>query len=152
VRIERVVLEDHGYVALTRRQVVDDLVSDKYLAARYVLEAGDHAQCRGLAAARRPHEDDELAVGDVQIHILHGDDVLAVDLGNVLHSDFGHLAASFRALSRLPGPGFPRSPCCLVDFPLLSGRFPLSPVQVILPQLEVSTHPCALQGIVLLHL
>ncbi len=30
-----------------------------------MLEAGEHAQQRGLAAARRADEDDELALGDV---------------------------------------------------------------------------------------
>ena len=55
-----------------------------------ILEAGDHAQGRGLAAARRPDEDHELPVGDVQVHVLYGDDVLAVDLGYIFHRDFGH--------------------------------------------------------------
>ena len=33
-------------------------------------EPGDHAQKRGLAAAGRPDDDDELAVGDVDRHAL----------------------------------------------------------------------------------
>ncbi len=36
-------------------------------AAGRVLEAGDQPQQRGLAAARRPDEDDELAVLDLEI-------------------------------------------------------------------------------------
>ena len=46
VRIEGVVLEDHGYVPLARRKVVDDLIPYKDFAAADVLEAGDHTQGR----------------------------------------------------------------------------------------------------------
>src|SRR5215211_6172348 len=122
VRVERVVLEDHGYVTLAGREIVDDIVPDKHLAARYVLEPRDHAQSGGLAATRGPHEDYELPVGDVQVHVPHGDHVLAVDLGYVLHRDFGHLTASFHAVGCLPARGFPRSPAVPVDFPYLRSR------------------------------
>ena len=53
VRIERVVLEHHGDVAVLRRHVVDDVAADGDLAAGDVLQARDHAQRRRLAAARR---------------------------------------------------------------------------------------------------
>ena len=90
VGIEGVVLEDHGYVALARGQVVDHLVADEYLAARDVLEPGDHAQGGGLAATRGADEDDELAVGYVQVHLVNGDDVLAENLGYVFQRHFCH--------------------------------------------------------------
>jgi hypothetical protein len=48
--------------------VVDDLAVDGDGAARDLLEARQHAQERGLAAARRPDQDDELAVLDVEAH------------------------------------------------------------------------------------
>src|SRR6266545_7406619 len=64
VRIKRVVLEHHGDVARLRRQVVDHALADADLARGDVLETGDHSQQRGLAAARRPHQHDELAVAD----------------------------------------------------------------------------------------
>ena len=41
---------------------VDRLAVDQHIAGGRVLQAGDDAQQRGLAAARRPDEDDELAV------------------------------------------------------------------------------------------
>ncbi len=66
VRVQRVVLEDHGDVAVLGRHVVDDPVADAQLALGDRLEAGDHAQRRGLAAARRADEHHELPVGDVQ--------------------------------------------------------------------------------------
>jgi hypothetical protein len=64
VRVERVVLEHHRDVARLGRHVVDDLVADADLALGDFLEAGDHAKERRLAAARRPDEHAELAVGD----------------------------------------------------------------------------------------
>ena len=62
--VERVVLEHHRDVALFGRHVVDDAVADADFTAGDVLQAGDHAQQRGLAAARRPNQHDELAVVD----------------------------------------------------------------------------------------
>ena len=42
-----------------------------------VLEPGDHAQQRRLAAAGRADEDDELAVADPQAHVVDGGDAAA---------------------------------------------------------------------------
>ena len=62
VRVERVVLEHHGEVAIARCQVVDLPVTDHHVARRDVLQAHDHPQERGLPAARRADEDHELPV------------------------------------------------------------------------------------------
>ena len=67
VRVERVVLEDHGDVALLGRHVVHDAAADADRALRDHLEPGDHAQRRRLAAPRRADEDDELLVLDGEI-------------------------------------------------------------------------------------
>ena len=67
VRVERVVLEHHRDVALFRRHVVDAAVADADLARADLLEAGDHAQQRRLAASRRTDEHGERAVGDVDV-------------------------------------------------------------------------------------
>ena len=40
-------------------------------AGRWLLEAGDHAQHGGLAAARRSEEGDEFAGADVEVEILY---------------------------------------------------------------------------------
>jgi hypothetical protein len=91
VRIEGVVLKDHGDVALGRRQVVDDAPADPDRAARDALEARDHAQERRLSASRRAHEHDELAVGDIDIHPVHDGDR---PVGLAQRADFylGHVA------------------------------------------------------------
>ena len=70
VRVERIALEDHGDVTVARRDVVDDAVADLDRAFADRLEARDHAQSRGLAATGRADEDHELAVVDLEIHVV----------------------------------------------------------------------------------
>jgi hypothetical protein len=90
VRVERVVLEDHRDVAVLRRQPVDDAVGDADLAAGDVLEPGDHPQRGRLAAAGRADQDDELAVGDLEVQV--GDSLrpVRVDLRDLFESDLCH--------------------------------------------------------------
>ena len=67
VGVERVVLEDHRDVAVLGLELVDQALADPDLAAGDLLEAGDHAQGRALAAARGPDQHDELAIGDREV-------------------------------------------------------------------------------------
>ena len=55
------------------------------------LEPGDHAQRRRLAAARRPDEDEELAVCDVDREVLNRVDVPLVDLVDVFELHLSHI-------------------------------------------------------------
>ncbi len=71
VRKQRVGLEHHADIALVRLQPGDVLAADDDGAGGRLLEAGDHAQHGGLAAARRAEEGDELAARDIQVEILH---------------------------------------------------------------------------------
>ena len=66
VRVERVVLEHHGDVAVLGLDLVDDAPVDRDRPAADVLEAGDHAQERGLSAARRADQHHEFAMRDVE--------------------------------------------------------------------------------------
>jgi hypothetical protein len=75
VRVQSVALEDHGEVALARFLVVDPLTGDLQVAAGDVLEAGGHPQQGRLAAARRAHQDEELALFDLEAELLDGLDV-----------------------------------------------------------------------------
>src|SRR5215211_1932759 len=117
VRIQGIVLEDHRYVPLARRKVVDDLISYKDFAPGYVLEASDHTQCRGLPATGRPDEDDELPVRDIQIHLVYGNHVLAEDFGYLLQGYFSHPTSSLRLPARLHRSGFPL--CLLGSYPYI---------------------------------
>ena len=64
-------LEHHAEAAVARLQVVDHAPVDADFAGGRILEAGDHAQRRRLAAAGRPDKDDEFAVLDGEAQILH---------------------------------------------------------------------------------
>src|SRR4051812_4263934 len=71
-REQRERLEHHATVgsrAVHRPAVEQDL------AARVRNETRDHVEDGGLAAARRPHDADELALLHVQRYIVHGGDV-----------------------------------------------------------------------------
>src|SRR5207302_7160763 len=70
VRKQRVVLEDRVDVALVGRQRRHVLVLEQQLAAVGLLEAGDDAQRRGLAAAGGPEEGQELRAADREIDAL----------------------------------------------------------------------------------
>ena len=86
VRVERVVLEHHGDVARLGRQRVDHLAVDGDVAGGDLLEAGEHAQQGGLAAARGADQHDELAVGDVDRYAVDHLDG-AVGLADVADGD-----------------------------------------------------------------
>ena len=72
VRVERVILEHHGDVALGRLDLVDDAAADIDLACGDGLEPRDHAQQRGFAAAGGADQHAELAVGDVEVDAFDG--------------------------------------------------------------------------------
>ena len=68
VRIERVVLEHHGNVALFGLDIVDHAVADRNRARGDVFEAGEHPQQGRLAATGGADEHDELAILDRNRH------------------------------------------------------------------------------------
>ncbi len=89
VRIERVALEDHGDFAIGGGGGVDAPAVDQDVARGRVLEAGDDAEQRGLAAAGGADEDAELAVGDGEVDA--PDDVgLAEGLGDGAEVELAH--------------------------------------------------------------
>jgi hypothetical protein len=102
MRIERVVLEHHGDVALGRVEVVDDALADGDRPLGDRLEPGDHAQKRGLAAAGRADEHEEFAVVDVDRHRVDGALGAGIDLGNLVDMQPGHLCCSYLSLSVRP--------------------------------------------------
>jgi hypothetical protein len=78
VRVQRVALEHHRQVAFGRGGIGDVAPVQRQRAAVDVLQPGDQPQQRGLAAARRPDEDDELAALDRQVDALDGAQVAEV--------------------------------------------------------------------------
>ena len=96
VGVERVALEHHRDAALGRRHVVDQAAADAHLAAGDVLQPGDRAQQRRLAAARRADEDHEFAVPDLQVDAMQ-DLGLAIGLDHAVQLHVRHLDTSARA-------------------------------------------------------
>src|SRR3546814_16766684 len=84
-----------------RLQLVHHPVADADGAGAHGLQAGDHPQQRGLAAARRPDQHDELAVGDLQVDAVDRLEAVRVDL---LSS--GNMQFRPRAPPTLSLPGF----------------------------------------------
>src|SRR5580704_176652 len=72
VRIERVVLEHHGDIAVARAHVVDDLAADFDLPSVGVLKPGDGAQKGALATSGWPDQHREFPVRDVEIYPADG--------------------------------------------------------------------------------
>jgi hypothetical protein len=70
VRVERVVLEHHRDVPVARREVGHLPRADADGSHVDVFEPGQHPQAGGLAAAGRPDEDQELAVGDLEVQLV----------------------------------------------------------------------------------
>ena len=76
VREERVALEDRVDRALVRRRLRDVDPVDEDLAVGRLLEPGQHAQRRGLAAARGPEQREELARLDLEVDAVDGGDAV----------------------------------------------------------------------------
>ena len=75
VGIQGVALKHHGNVAVLGRHVIHQAVADVNVAASELLEPRDHAQRRGLAAARRPHEHEKFPILDLNRHVIDGDNI-----------------------------------------------------------------------------
>ena len=90
MRIERVVLEHHGDVAIGRLDLVDDAPADVDLAAADGLEPRDHPQQRGLAAAGGTDQYAELAVVDLEIDPLDGLEAAGIGLADVAQRYVSH--------------------------------------------------------------
>src|SRR6056297_92265 len=70
MRIERVILEHHGDVAVHRLEIIGAGAADAQFALGDRLQPRYHAQQGGLSAARRPDDDDKLAILYVDTHAL----------------------------------------------------------------------------------
>jgi hypothetical protein len=96
VRVQSVVLEHHRDVPVLGLQVRDVPGADEDLSVVDLLETGEHAQRRRLAAARGPDEDEKLSVGDVQVErVDRGTRRPREDSTRLVESDRGHGGAPF---------------------------------------------------------
>src|SRR5690606_7593676 len=89
VRVEGVVLEDHGDVPILGRDIVDQGVTDVDVPLGDLLQASHHAEGGGLAASRRAHQNHELTVGNVDVGVLDGHHI-AEAFRYILEDHLGH--------------------------------------------------------------
>ena len=95
VGVQSVALEHHGDITVLGRNVVDQTAADIHFALGDFLQAGDHAQGGGLAAARGADENDELLILDLKVEV--GDrrsSCARVNLVDVLAANRSHDVAS----------------------------------------------------------
>ena len=78
--VKSIVLENHGNVAVFRRNIIHQFAVNVQLTGTDLFQTGNHTQGRGLAAAGRTDQDDKLFVGNVQIEGLNGNDAFIGDL------------------------------------------------------------------------
>ncbi|GIV62334.1 MAG: hypothetical protein KatS3mg044_1200 [Rhodothermaceae bacterium] len=90
VRVQRVVLKNHGDVPVLRRHVVDHPVADPEHPFGDRLQPGNHPQHGALAAPGGPDEDDELPVPHLEAGPVHGHEAVVVYFAYPLKRDVCH--------------------------------------------------------------
>jgi len=90
VRVQSVVLEHHGDVAVFRGNIVDQAVADVHLTAGDLLQTGDHTQGGGLTAAGRTDENDKFLISDLKAEIGNGNNIAGIDFLNVTAANGSH--------------------------------------------------------------
>src|ERR1700733_70122 len=93
VWIERIILEHHRDVPILRIEVVDHPIADPDPAAGDLLKTSDHAQQRRFPAARGSHENDELAILGLNVHVANDFD-RAEGFFDLLDTDASHSKVS----------------------------------------------------------
>jgi hypothetical protein len=71
MRVEGVVLEDHGDISVLGGDVVDFTIIDVDGAGGNFLEAGDHTKRGAFAAPRGTHENHKFSVTDFDIYVVY---------------------------------------------------------------------------------
>ena len=112
VSVQGIVLEHHGHVAVFGRGLGDVLAVQEQVAGGDILQACDHAQGGGLAAAGGTDQDDQLAVLDVQIEVIDCLNVIVVDLVYMLYFQLCHNVPSFMRPGRSETPHGPAAHGC----------------------------------------
>src|SRR5690349_9159657 len=94
VRVEGVVLEDHGDVAIFGRHIIDAPLPNVEIPAGDLLQSRDHAQDRRFAAAGGADEDEKFVIADMQVQVLDHRRLAAVALVYLLEANFCHCPPS----------------------------------------------------------
>ena len=73
---QRIVLENHGYIAILRRNIVHQLIAYVNFAGGNRLKSGNHTQGGGFAAAGGSYKHDKLLVCNIEVEIAYRHDAL----------------------------------------------------------------------------
>ena len=90
MRVQSVVLEHHGDVAVFRGNIVDQAFTDVHFALGDFFQTCDHTQGGGLTAAGRTDENDKFLISDLQVEILNGSNIARIDFVNMTATNAGH--------------------------------------------------------------
>ena len=96
VRIQRIGLKNHRDIALRRRDAVHHAIADADGPSAGLFQTRQHSERRGLAAARRPEQADELALLDREIEFIDRDRGTE-RLADLLENDLSHVSPLHRA-------------------------------------------------------
>jgi hypothetical protein len=95
VRVQGVVLEDHRDVAVFRRDIRHIALTDEDVAVVDLFEAGEHAQGGGFSAAGRADQNEEFAIGDLEVEVVDcGAGGTRVEAGCLVKGDGSHYSYS----------------------------------------------------------
>ena len=96
VRVQRVALKHHREVAVLRRHVGHVAAVDEDVPGGRRLEPGNEPKHGALAAAGRPDQDEQLAVGDLEREIARRRLAVRIDLAHLVQRDRRHVSPSPR--------------------------------------------------------
>ena len=139
VGIQRIILEDHGDVALARSEAAYRMLIKIDLSLRRLLDACDHFQRRALATPRGTEKGHQLAVLTQEVQILYGFD-RAIVLVNVLETNGCHRFKSTRSKSKMGRLTTERCRRMIVSFQG-NQRYPRGPTSSASPVSEFPLHP-----------
>ena len=69
--IQRVILKNHGDIAIPGMNIINKTIPDKHLTRRNHFQAGDQPQGGALSATGRAHQYDEFTICDIQRKIVY---------------------------------------------------------------------------------
>lgn len=88
MRIQGIVLENHSYSPLFRRQGSHIPLPEKDLSAGWLQKSADHVESRGLAAPGRAEQADQFAIRDRKVQVIDGNDFFAFVFSSPGGKDF----------------------------------------------------------------
>ena len=94
VRIKRIILENHRDISVFRSDIVYQLPVNQKLSRCNFLKAGNHSQGSGFTASRRPDQNDELLVRNIEVKVVYRRNPAGILFVDVLKYNACHFLCS----------------------------------------------------------